>query len=400
MSDYLPLTLPDIVENALGVRFEPRSFEHYDPEPAELRNLAEAVLDFYSSFPDFSKPVNVLRPYIAPRFAASSKIGEDFVLGSGPAFEYHFDPSIQGQLVSEVKRYLLYCHGVAIYDRLPSLLDYFRLDHHSDEARKRLPAVKAMLAEYAQLTELMRRGILVPLSDEALGTVFANDYQARHTDELHSRLPGLTREKLEILESLIRHGQIEVERARHSIDLFFPGQNYLDVFRELLKIASVRFTSKETAEPFKVGLLATSPGLELNRLSFNDIIQIRLNDELFERWREAVGHILERLHEDKATYTDAEREATEVAGEELRHWKEDLQRRLEKTSLISLTTTAATSATIGAVAGAVFDPVAGIGTAVLAEALQLGHHFIASRKERRTAAALRQHFLVLGVEAS
>lgn len=398
MSGYLSLTLPDLIENALEIRFEPKTFGDYKAEPKKLQALGYAVQDFYNNFPKPGKATNELRPYIAPRFLAGAKLGANYVAGTGPMFEYEYDGSTRGEVVKEIKRYLLYCHGLAIHDRLPYLLDYFRLDPNHDQAKKRLPGITALLQEYSHIAELMRTGIVLPLSDEVFGTVFFNEYLPRHTDELQAHLPQLKKESLEIVESIIRHGQIEIERADHIIDLFFPSSEYVDVLRELLTIAAARFTSNELEEPFRVGLLASSPGLDLDQVNVDDIVKIRLNDELFERWRTAVAHVLERLHNTRDSYTDAEREAKAVASEELRAWKEDLKRRSDSTSLIKLAKTAVQSATIGVIAGAIADPKAGAGAALVSAALQLIWDYASSRKERATNAALRQHFLVLGVD--
>ncbi len=386
MPTYLPLTLPDVIENALQVECSPAALAKWEPDAERVRDLAFAVRSFYSSLPNFAKPATELRPYVAGHFAAGRKFREAFVAGSGNA----------GELVSEVKRYLLYSHGLAFYDPLPYLLDYFRLDPHGAESLRKLSAVRSLLVEYSHLRELLRRGIVVPLADEVFGPISSTG--PRDLEALESRLPNMKPEAVEIMADIVIRGQIEIERANRIIDPFFPTPAYVEVFRELLRMISAKFTSSDLKEPYRVGMLADTPGFDVDRLSLDDVVKIRLDEEVFERWRDAVRKILARLHENTADFSDSDREAREVAAEVLREWQSELRKETVTDSVRGIIKGAAKGAVIGAVSGGIADPhgLAAAGTATIGALLQVIWDLSSSHRDRVTSKAVRQHFLVLG----
>jgi hypothetical protein len=399
MPAYLPLTLPDVIENALQIECNPVVLGKWKPDVARIRDLAFAVQSFYSNLPDFAKPATELRPYVAGNFAAGRKFREAYVAGSGRASEYRFDNRVQGELVSEVKRYLLYSHGLAFYDPLPYLLDHFRLDPHGEQSRMRLPALRSLLVEYSHLRELLRRGIVVPLADEVFGPIPVT--LPCDPEALYSRLPNIKPEAVEILADIVIRGQIEIERAKRIIDPFFPTYAYVEVLREILRVVSAKFTKNDLEEPYRIGMLADTPAFNVDGLSLDDVVRIRLDEEVFERWRHAVRRILGQLHENAADSSDPEREAREVAADVLREWRSGLKKEAVTSSIKGIIKGAAKGAVIGAVSGGVLDPhgLAAAGTATVGALLQVAWDLSASRGERAISNAVRQHFLVLGQAA-
>lgn len=403
MPEYLPLTLPDIVENALGERFVPDEIEKLAFRPEAIRDLANAVQNFYENFPaTFEKGSDQLRPFIGPQFTVGERLGGKFVAGTGQAFEYEFSGQIRGELTAEVKRYLLYCHGLAFHDRLPYLLDYFRLDPYHPEARKRAPAIKELLVEYSQFSELLRRGIVVPISEEVYGSRINIPDFPLHTDELRARLPDLDPDTLEIIEPIVVEMQVMIERGGYIFDSFFPSKVYVEVLREILRILSAKFTSRDLEEPFRVGILASAPGLNVDLLNIQDIVKIRTDDVAFEKWRSIVSNILTRFHEAEGNYTDAEREIREIAHQEINDWKAEFDKETRKGSLLGRIAKSTQDLAIGAIAGLIADPHAIPVTvlAVINAAVQLAWESVASRRNRVVSTAVRQHFLVLGPDGS
>ena len=318
--------------------------------------------------------------------------------GSGPGFEYTFDAGIQGGLIAEVKRYLLYSHGLAFHDRLPYLLDYFHLNSRNEHARRRLHAVKSLLIEYSHLQELLRRGIVVPLSYEVFGLIPANLTYPPDVDALQAQLPHINPENVRFFAGEIIRGQIQIERANGIIDPFYPTRDYIDVFRELLRLSCSKFTSSRIEELYRVGMLADAPGLTVEDLTLADVITIRLNDEIFERWRNAIRRILEHLHENRGDYTDPAQETRAVAREVLREWRSELTSQARKNSAFGIVKEGIKGAAIGAISGSILDAhiSSAVGKATVAAILKGVWDVASARNERLISTAVRQHFLVLG----
>jgi hypothetical protein len=74
MPAHLPLTLPDVIENSLAVRFDPVELGRWEPEPERLGQVAVDVGNFYKNFPSFAKEASELRPYISDHIYQSTSL--------------------------------------------------------------------------------------------------------------------------------------------------------------------------------------------------------------------------------------------------------------------------------------------------------------------------------------
>jgi len=152
-SDTSP-TVVDVYESCLGRSLERKDLSRSPLTPKDLSTFALALSNHYRTYRLPRKAVPDLRPSISPGFTTSRSVGLDYVFGTRHfrgTFDFKFDTASQGEMTLNLKRYLLYCHGIVIQDPLPYLLDYFENGRTSEAALARLPAVHALLSEYADL---------------------------------------------------------------------------------------------------------------------------------------------------------------------------------------------------------------------------------------------------------
>lgn len=175
-----------------------------------------------------SKKVAELRPFIDLPQGARNSPGMDFV--------FDFSSTVSDRMTSEIKKYLLYCHSLCIRDPLPYLLDYFRLAPNSEFALTQLPAVKALLIEYTNLEQLIRKNTVIPISDEVYGFHSGSVLGLEENDYLEKQLPHL-RNEVYLLASIIREEQWRIGNLNQNIDFYFTHTDFIEVFRELLRFS-------------------------------------------------------------------------------------------------------------------------------------------------------------------
>lgn len=409
-------TLVEIIESIFNISLTNKEVKKFDPSPQLLHDLSLAIQDYYHSYQIPQKEPWELRPYISPQFTPGRSLGLGYEFNPkhfDEEFKYTFDPSITGEMVRNVKKYLLYCHSLCIHDPLPYLLDYFRLSPKSDVACARLPAVRNLLSEYAELERLIRRRILIPLSDEVFGFYSINDIELTQEEKnvLESKIPGLSKIAVVLLCNAIRKEQFKAKKLKHNIDLFFPHHDYVTVLKELLRLSEAQFTSREVQEPFNVGILGHISTINPDVVSLDDFLRIRANEELFCEWRNFLGQVFQRLYTRQEDYTDLEREFREAVQDELFQWKDKLKEKKKKSSVLNQMFEAADKAMIGFIAGALTGlvtaappdaiPGALIGGTIgggMGPAVEFVRNLIRVAWNRPNTLSLRHHFLALGLE--
>jgi hypothetical protein len=381
-------------------------------DAATVHTLAKRIHGFYSEFEIPPKSEKELRPYLSPRWRATES--RDYYQGDhfNDHFEYKFDPTKVKALEPHVKAYLLYCDSVCIYDQLPPLLDYSRLDPNGDLAARRLPAVVQLLQEYAALAPLLRRNILIPVADEIFHD--ADKKFALVSDE----------EKNEIVASLARAGHklsrdiaasfghavkrewLLMEYMRREFDLYFPGHLHVNVYQGLLKALEKRFSSKDITEPFNVGILGNLSTINPNKISVKDIVQVRLQEDAFQEFRVFLRGVFDRMNKDEHNFSDFDTEFASAVREEMNQKKETIRRLTEKSGLLREIFSQSDRLIVGAVAGGLAGWTSGsletgalvVGVAgVVAPALyDLIRGEITRSSDRDTRLSMRNHFLALG----
>ena len=390
----------EVVEAVLDVPFTTKELEKLDLTPQKTHELAIALHDYYAELCIPSKKISELRPFIDLPLRATKSPGMDFV--------FDFKSSVSDRMTGEIKKYLLYCHSVCIRDPLPYLLDYYRLAPNSKYALAQLPAVKALLVEYTKLAKLIRKNIIIPISDEVYGFHSGRALEIEERDYLQKQLPHL-HHVVPLLAGIIREEQWRISKLNQDVDFYFTHPDFIEVFRELLRFSETKFTSRDIEEPFSVGLLGGVDAINPNAISIEDITRIRSDEELFADWRSFLGRVFEKLYVSRNDYTDLEGEFCNTLQSEVLYWKDKLERRKEKSSvtkqmlastdkiLIGLTAGAVTGfVTAGPVGSPIGAVTGGIIGGVLPPALESIKGLIRTAYERPNTLSLRNHFLAVG----
>jgi len=395
-SSFTPLTR--IIGSVLQVPFEAKEVQKLNLSRELLYELSVAVKNYYSNFKMKPKQDWELRPYLAsPGYGPFNPLGMKYVEGDRSAKA--------GEMTRHIKKYLLLCNSLCITDQLPYLLDYFEADPNSEHAAARIPAIKALLMEYASLRELLEQGTLIPLSDETFGMI--QNIFIRHEEEEHinSKLQNTIADAAMIATSIRRQQRI-AERLDNHVDMFFANPRFIPVLKELLRLSETRFTHKEIHEPFRVGILGEISVINPDAVSIEEILKMRSNEELFKEWRSFLENVFQRLYLYEDDYDDLDREYLQDVKSELSLWKEKLRRRKKESSFTNQLLESTEKIMIGATAGAIVGQLTAgpVGAAVGAAgaAIRPGLEGIRGLARvisaRRGYVTLRNHFLALGVD--
>jgi len=308
-----------------------------------------------------------------------------------------------------LKRYLLYCHSLVFEDPLPYLLDYFEPNIETDTALRRIPAVNALLAEYADLKQLITSRILLPISHPA---IILNELPVLDKDtqkDLEKRLPNLPSDVVDLLAHKIIEEQYRRRRFNNNVDLFFPHTDYVLILRELLKLEQKKFASTAVSEPFGLAVLGSISALNPRALSTADLVRIRVDDELFSEWRAFLSRVFREIQVREHTFTSVEAEFVVALSEEFLSWRDRFDARLKRGSIKAAFSESGTHISIGMVAGGITGMLGGGTTTLLGAlaggvlgglvqpAIELAKNIVNKSVQRADALSLRHHFLAVGI---
>lgn len=318
-------TIVDVFETALEVPFQPKYVRRLDF--SVLKRLANALDPFFDSFVMPPKGDDELRPYLYERYTTTEALNDRFRGAS--------DEGPPGDIFEVLKPYLLYAHGVAFDDGLIYLLDYFRLaSSDSSLLREKIPMIENLLKQYAGIEPLLRRQIVIPFSNIKYGV-----HEHQFVDEPTSkeiakalRAAGEASEDLAgVLGGIVNQQWHIANFYPNTLDMYFPGKIYIPVFHGLLQSYRERFSSRDTIEPFQVGVLGEIDVMNLKTISVNDVIAIR-QEEQFEKFRDFVKGALRKVDQ-KERYSDLKGEMATAFREEF-HEKEAQIRKLTQKSSV------------------------------------------------------------------
>jgi hypothetical protein len=384
-------TVVDVFEEVLGVPFESKYIQSPNLDILSLKRLADALNDHYVHFTLPSKADSELRPYIFQRYTVAQQLAKD--------------------LETHAKAYLLYCHSLCIYDPLIPLLDSFRLrvDDTTLEARK--PYVIDVLRQYATLADLLRHRILIPVSDEIAGSYSLPLLDEAEEQEMKSVLSreGFSERHINnvapTLAAFIKE-QISLKtRTSHRMDLFFPHNIYVHIFRSLLRAAQARFSSAQILEPFDVGLLGNIPSIRPDKISLENIVSLRNEEEAFEEFRAFLRGVFDRLHARSGYFSDFETEFAQAIRLETRDKAERIRAITRKSGVLRQIFTQSDRLAVYAVSGAAPGFLAGsTELAVLGAALftagrlvyDISRAIVTEAPSGIARASLHNHFLAVG----
>ena len=405
-------TIIDVIESWLGSHLTEKYLSRLQLSPKSLAELGQLLNEHYDTYELPIKPESELRPFISTQFTTSGSMGLNYVFGErhfDKTHTYQFDASSQGEMTQSIKKVLLYSHGVVIQDPLPYLLDYFTDGLDNEISRSRVPAVQSLLQEYADLAELVRQQIVIPILEPVLDGMNIPRVQPDHITELKGRLPDLG-----IDAQILANEILEVEHRRNRlgdrVDPFFPHRDFVRVLRELLLLSEKQFDSRDLLEPFGLTVVGGVTAIDPSAVSTKELVRIRTKDELFADWRVFLGRIFQDLQMRESWYSDIDQEYVIALREEFTSWRERFAVHFKRSSMKTVWSDAGMRVSIGIVSGGVSGALIGgaaggeLGGIVGGAAGSLVQPFIELLRDvfrvhirRPDAAMLRHHFLALGV---
>lgn len=318
------------IQHTLGIELSEKELKVATLDPRKLRELAYKLKDFYSQFRLPDKDLNIFRPYVPLRFTDGVQASLQY---NAKASDGH--QQFSNYFETAAKRYLLYAHEICLHDPLSYMLDYFELEPYGKHATNRLPAIKQVLIELARLKPLVDRQIIHIVSDQMFtGISNYNQYaEIRDIQEaVANKIPDVFMPFS--YEALIK-SIYEQHILNKDIDLYFPHQDYASLYTALMDVCGERFTSAAIKPSFEVGLIGGLNLLASDKLSTNDIIGLREDDNVFTQWRLLVSATLSEMIANKAYYNDNEAEFKKIINEQNQKLQLDLFRNAGKSAFIS-----------------------------------------------------------------
>jgi hypothetical protein len=316
--------LIELVASTLGGPLTHATVDGLSASDPTLPALAQALEDFYRGYQIPRKRRGESRPYVfPPRVQWPAPLGKAYWTAAK-------SPPQPGAMARAVKTYLLYCHGLCIHDPLPYLLDYYRLAPDGQAAASTVPAIQAVLREYAKMSTLIEAGVLIPLSEEVTSFYKTPTLSPHQVRRLESRLAAVKEAALQVGE-IIRTQQEEAARLEDAVDLLFPRPVWVEVYKVLLGAHPSRFTQRAW-EPFYAGALAGVPAVDADRISSDDLLTMRQEDgrRLFKEWRRFLREVLRGMYTAQEWVSDREPDLHSAVEERLEAgWYKRLQTRAE-----------------------------------------------------------------------
>ncbi|WP_350316143.1 hypothetical protein OHK33_19350 [Pectobacterium aroidearum] len=392
----------DVIENTIGRPLLKKELIKNPLGFTELESLSEALNDFNKEYKLPIKKETDLRPSISPRLKITDNLGFNYVS------RIHDFSQYEGVFTGELKKYLLYCHGLVIEDPLVYLLDYFRPGcTNSPYALARLPVINSLLLEYSEISDLIKSEIIFPVSESR----YCENEVPYPDDDLLKEISKRLIFKINNLPQLV--GFVFREQFRkqifdNNIDSFYPGLEYVSVLKEIMKIRQEKFTSDEIIAPFGVSVIGSVSLLNLERISIEDICYMRKQEELFSEWRGFLNSTFKRLYDDSYNYTNLESEFLIGSQNEFLKLEKRMNSKLSKGfSNYSLMNTGR-DISIGAVSGALSGMVTGdlkttlfmtLFTGMLSGGVQPSVEavidLVKNKSRRKENKVIRNHFLAL-----
>jgi hypothetical protein len=292
----------DVIEDSIGRPLIKEELLNYPLKNKELENLSVKLNDFSRHYKLPIKKETELRPSISPRLDNIDELGFNYVR------RIHESKNFEGGFTREIKKYLLYCHGLVIEDPLLYLLDYFRGDSsNSPHAMERIPVINSLILEYSNISELIRSNIIFPVSEP-----FYTENEVPYPkddliNELHNRIKGNSYNTSNVASFIFRE-QFRKLKFLNNVDSFYPSHHHVEVLKEIMKIQQMKFTSDEIISPFSTNVIGNISLLDLENISVKDICYMREKEELFSDWRDFLNSTFKNLYHHSSDYTNLDEE--------------------------------------------------------------------------------------------
>jgi hypothetical protein len=397
----------DVIEDAIGRPLLKKELINKPVGYSELENLSIALNNFNKEYKLPLKNETDLRPSISPRLKIADNLGFNYVSRIHEFSEY------KGMFIGELKKYLLYCHGLVIEDPLAYLLDYFRPGcANSPYAIARIPVINSLLLEYSVISELIRSNVIFPVSEPQR---YENEVPYPEDDllaELSNRLNDSKYNIPELARFIFRE-QFRKLNFENNVDLFYPGVEYIDVLKEIMKIQEEKFTSNQMAAYFGTSVIGSISLLNLEQISIEDISYMRQQEELFSEWRGFLNVTFKELYRNSAEYTDLKDEFLNESRYQFHNLEKRMSSKLSNAfANVSIKNTGR-NISVGAISGAVSGMLSGDLETTIFMTLLTGMisggaqpsldaiiNLVQKKSRKKEIKVVRNHFLALDLPSS
>ncbi|MCM7456444.1 hypothetical protein M8R64_13290 [Enterobacter hormaechei] len=404
METKLSTNFIDVIENTIGRPLLKKELLKRPVGSKELENLGMALNDFNNQYKLPIKKETDLRPSISPRLDTIYDLGFNYVS------RIHDVSQFQGAFTGELKKYLLYCHGLVIEDPLVYLLDYFRPGSSNNQhALARLPAINSLLLEYSDISDLIRSGIVFPVSEPQYSDNEVPYPEDCLLKELSKRIIDKN-DTIPQLAAFVLREQFRKKQFHNNIDSFYPSFEHVSVLKEIMKIQQGKFTRNEIITPFGTNVIGSISLLNMNNISIKDICYMRKQEELFSEWRGFLNSTFRELYNHSSDYTDLDNEFLSEVRSEFSNLEMRVNNRLSKAFSNSSLINTGKNISIGAVSGALSGIVTGdlkttffmtLFGGMLSGGMQPSVEavldLVKNESRRKETKVIKNHFLTLGL---
>jgi len=372
----------DVIETVMGKKLTERGVGRLKYDYPLLSRLNVEIDAYYRSAFVPQKKVGEIRPYLSTRLVDVSSVTNRY-----------FDSKL-GDLEAYLKRILLYGHGVVIYDPLPPRLDFCHPG--SDKyCKENFPFIKNILLEYARLRPLIKKGIIITISDPIL-------YKETYSTVFEARLlENYFESELDLPHGVILDMVSECLMFRNEVDYFFNHAAQYQAYEKLLGLSEEIVTSRQLQEPFKLGILGSAKLVDVSKLSPKDILSLRSDEVLFRNFRARTSEILEDVSAAAARNLDVSEDLQIRANDAFASFNDDLLGKTRKSKVLNVAGNGSVKIAAGFFAGAASSALlsgapllGGVAGAILPAAQGLRETAI-SIKNRRRRIALENHVLAI-----
>ncbi|MGO2439181.1 MAG: hypothetical protein ACTH8B_04765 [Serratia proteamaculans] len=405
MMDIKPSTnFIDVIENTIGRPLLKKELLKRPVGSTELENLSMALNDFNKQYKLPIKKETDLRPSISPKLDIINELGFNYVR------RIHDISQFEGAFTGELKKYLLFCHGLVMEDPLVYLLDYFRPGSSSNQyALARLPAINSLLLEYSGISDLIRSGIVFPVSEPQYPDNEVPYPEDALLKELSKRIID-GNDKIPQLAAFVLREQFRKRKFYYNIDSFYPSFDHINVLKEMMKIQQEKFTSNDIITPFGTNVIGSVSLLNMNNVSIEDICYMRNQEELFSEWRGFLNSTFRALYNHSSDYTNLEQEFLVEVRNGFSNLEMRVNSRLSKAFSNSSLINTGKKISIGAVSGALSGIVTGdlkttllmtlfggILSGGMQPSVEAVLDLVKNESRRKEKKVIQNHFLALGL---
>ncbi|HEX8607370.1 MAG TPA: hypothetical protein VF679_01875, partial [Pedobacter sp.] len=308
-------------------------------------------------------------------------------------------------LEKSVKKTLLYSHQVCVQDPLTYLLDYFHQDPEHKLAAEKMPVIRHIFIELARMKPLIEDGLLYIISDEVFPGL--NNYKLLSD---HAKIEEAVRLAVGELKfnsidfHLLIQSLYEQFVLRENIDLYFPGENFKNLYKALLDVNHQSYTSRDIITPYNFGMLGGLSQVDTGKIDVRDIIAMRQHEKVFEDWRLLLSETFKELEANAGNFNDSNQEFKNIIHDQNRKFDSEILKKSQQSTLYSNLPKTKDKIFAGFASNLILNgssslmpdlvpSAASLINSIFSNILELGINGLTDRKQHAIKTSLHNHFL-------